>query len=165
MSKEIPLSQGKFALVNDKDFEELNKYKWHAQKHLHTFYAKRGKTKTNPRQPFMHRFILRTPDNMDTDHIDGNGLNNQRNNLRICTHSENMSNIRVNKLNSSGYGGVYLNKKSGKYYAQLRFNGNRIFIGSFSSPREAAKAYNKKAKELRGDFAQLNTIKEENNNE
>jgi len=92
--KKIKLTKKQVALVDDSDYEELNRFKWHARKTVKTFYAERTFTIGNGKRKnvFMHRYIMQTPKGFDTDHIDGNGLNNQRSNLRVCTRSENLRN-------------------------------------------------------------------------
>src|SRR5690348_11276017 len=103
--KKIKLTQGKYALVDDADFEYLNQWKWQAKKCSDTlFYAHRtqryGLRSENKKHHFkMHKLILKSPKGFEIDHEDGNGLNNQRKNLRICTHSQNGMN---KKLKSKG---------------------------------------------------------------
>jgi hypothetical protein len=157
--KKIPLTQGQFALVDDEDFEELNKHKWQANKSLHTYYAVRSftvskKIRINIK---MHRQILGITDSkIKCDHIDFNGLNNQRYNLREATHLENMLN-RKSKINSSSnYKGVYWRKDNKIWGAKINLKGNQIHLGFFLDEIEAAKTYDKKAKELFGQFAYLN---------
>ena len=162
--KEIQLSQfgknrGKYvALVDDEDFEALNQFRWHVSKSRNTIYAVRnvldGEKKTMMR---MHCMILKRK---GIDHIDMNGLNNQKDNLRLCTRSENSMNINKRKQESctSIYKGVAFYKHSGKWTAQIGINGKKIHIGYFASEVEAAKAYNAKAIELFCEFANLNLI-------
>lgn len=146
--KKIKLTQGKYALVDDEDYEELNKYKWCANNKKCTYYALRNvydKETKNTRTLFMHRIILNTKKGEIVDHIDGNGLNNQRNNIRICTYSENNINRRVPITNKSGFKGVYWNKKSRKWVVQIKKNGIRKFIGYFAEIEKAKDAYKKEA--------------------
>lgn len=155
--KEIKLSQGKTALVDDADFDWLNQWKWFAAKSKKTFYARRAKDKNQ--LVHMHREILGISSETDLmpDHIDRNGLNNQRFNLRIATITQNNSNqtIRVNK--SSKYRGVSI-RDDGRWKAEIRSNKKLFHLGYFNDERDAAIAYNKKAIELRGDFANLNLV-------
>jgi len=157
--KQIPLTQGQFALVDDEDFEELKKHKWYAYKSKYTFYAGRKlRLGVNKRQIIvMHRQILGLEDpKMQGDHIDWNGLNNQRHNLRIATNSQNVRNVRPNKNTSSKYKGVNWEKRDNVWRAQIQCDKRKIYIGSYKDEIEAAKAYDKKAKELFGEFAYLN---------
>jgi len=162
--KEIPLTLGQVAVVDDTDFKWLNQCKWSAYKHYNTFYARRsvwdGERHLNIK---MHREILglKRGDGKLTDHIDRNGLNNQRSNLRICTPTENSRN-RTNKKNtSSKYKGVSWRAKSKMWYVQIDYNKQRRYLGSFADEIEAAKVYDAKAKKLFGEFAYLNFPKKE----
>ena len=148
----IPLTQSKFAAVDVADYERLMAIRWHADKGNHTFYA-RGTLEG--KRISMHRFIMNPPEDMVIDHIDGNGLNNTRANLRICTHIQNLYNSRPVK-GTSAYKGVYWNGEKRKWNAQIRYNGRHIHIGYFDSEKEAARFRDKKAKELQGEFARLN---------
>lgn len=162
--KEIKLTQGKFALVDDEDFDELNKFNW--------FYCRgygfrnssrlNGPTRLIP----MHRVIMNTPKGMFTDHRDHNGLNNQKNNLRICNHAQNMANRRkqVNGITSKFKGVVVLNSRSGlnkSYRTYIEINGKKItksFPFTHDGEIAAAKHYNELAKKHFGEFAHLNEI-------
>lgn len=155
MTKEIPLTQNKFALVDDADYDWLMQWKWHAQHNGHNWYAARNQGK----RPFrtivqMHSVIAATPKGFDTDHIDGNGLNNQRDNLRVCTHAENRRNQGKQENNTSGYKGVVWDK--GKWRAEITVNRRKIRLGIFGDPEMAARAYDKAAKQYHGTFAKLN---------
>lgn len=156
--KQIPLTQGKFALVDDEDFEELNKHKWYAQKDGNTFYANRkvgigqGKEKVD----IMHRIILGVTDSkIKVDHIDHNGLNNQRQNLRIATSAQNAMNKKSSKNTSSKYKGVTY-RRLNKWEASIYLFKKYKYIGIFSTEIEAAKAYDEMAKLHFGEFACLN---------
>ena len=158
--KQIKLTQGKFALVDDSDYEELSKFKWCAVKGRHTFYAT-GKYKClsdgKRHKIYMHRQIMNTSRGIQTDHQNSNGLDNQRSNLRICTHSQNIRNQHKDfKETSSKYKGVYFKKSLGKWVTQIGQNFERIYLGCFSNEVDAALAYDKKAKELFGEYAYLN---------
>lgn len=172
MSKEINLSQNKIALVSDKDFPKLNLHKWYADKHGKSYYAVRSifVSKNKTKKCYMHREILGlSSSNIQIDHKDCNGLNNQRSNLRIASNSENQRNRRSVTNTSSKYKGVSIksNKENGKtfryYRARIKINGKESQLGTFpftiEGERKAAREYNKKAKELFGKFANLNIIK------
>lgn len=104
----------------------------------------------------MHRMLCGTGSEV-IDHIDGNGLNNQRSNLRPCTQSQNLANMRLSKHNTSGYKGVCKTSR-GTFHAGIYVNNKRIHIGVFKTPIEAALAYNKAAQKYHGNFARLNQV-------
>lgn len=93
---------------------------------------------------------------METDHVNGNPLDNRRENLRSCTRTENVHNTRMNHDNKSGFKGVYWNKRAKKWYAQIANNGKHHHLGTFNTAQEAAVAYNAVAHELHGEFAKPN---------
>lgn len=156
--KEIQLNKGKFALVDDEDFEYLNQFNWYAAKRKYTFYAVRNpKTKGHLGIDRLHRLIINKLLPTDIiDHIDGNGLNNQKNNLRICTKSQNAMNSHSHCNSVSGFKGVHFNKDFKKYRVSIFCNGKNMFLGYFNDEKDAAKAYDKAAKEYFGEFARLN---------
>lgn len=139
--KLIPLTQGKHTLVDDEDYGWLMLYKWHACHIRGQWYAIGAKGR-------MHRFIMNCPKAKEIDHIDGNTLNNQKYNLRICTHAENCQNRKANKKGSSRYKGVSWFCVIKKWQVKICHNGKSIFLGYYGSEAEAAKAYDKKAQEL-----------------
>lgn len=155
--KKILLSKGLVALVDDEDFEELSKFRWYAslnRKH----YARRHQMKDGKKvKVYMHRQILNVTDpKVFVDHIDGNGLHNCKINLRTASHSENLINITKRLGTSSKYKGVNYRKSTGKWQVQIQKKGKLYFVGSFINEVDAAKAYDKKAVELFGNFANLN---------
>lgn len=157
--KTIPLTQGKFALVDDEDFEELNKHKWYTRETFNIWYAVRAiwqGVNKNVKSISMHRFIMKTPKNMQTDHIDGNGLNNQRNNLRICNNMENGCNRKINKNNTSGFKGVSYKKSRETYEARIMYQKKSFYLGNYIKAKDAALAYDKAAKKLHKQFAKIN---------
>ena len=159
--KKIPLTQSLFALVDDSDFKELNRFKWYASKSRKTFYAVR-KCKCPVDDKWylirMHRQIMNTSRGIQTDHKNGNGLDNQRSNLRVCTHAENQHNRR-SYYGTSKYKGVYWFKRNKKWMAYIQQNGKHYNLGSFTNEIDAAKAHDTKAVELFGEFACLNFYK------
>ncbi len=144
-----------FSQVDDEDYAWLNLYQWNVKtwkKDSKVLYAR-----TIPSQGRipMHRMLF--PEHNKIDHIDGNGLNNQRNNLRLVTSVQNQMNIRKRGNNfTSSYKGVYWNKERKKWQVGIRINNKSIFLGRFNSEIEGAKAYDEKAKELFGEYACLN---------
>jgi hypothetical protein len=153
--KKIPLTQGKFAIVDDEDFEALLQFKWHVNRHRSTWYAVRwiGSQKIH-----MHRVITNAPLGMDVDHIDGDGLNNQRSNLRVCSKQENHWNQGLNRNSTSGFKGVVWHKWARKWQAHIRVNGKRLYLGLFNDKTAAARAYNEAATKHFGNFARLNNV-------
>jgi hypothetical protein len=147
--KEIKLTQGKVALVDDEDFEYLNQFKWCAFKGPFTYYAVKGKGPTTR----MHRLIMKTATGMEVDHIDHNGLNNQRSNLRNCKHAQNQMNKRSS--GTSKYLGVCLTGR-GQIIATICIGRKLIYIGAFKTEESAAHAYDIEARKLFGEFANLN---------
>jgi len=161
MAKEIQLTQGKVAIVDDEDFIELNKLKWHADKRANgKFYAVRKSICINGKyiNQKMHRMIVGDKLGLHTDHIDGDTLNNRRSNLRICTHQQNMMNKGVSKVNKSGYKGVLYVKSRKMYKASITLNRKIIQLGYFYYIKQAAIAYNAAALKYHGEFANLNKI-------
>jgi hypothetical protein len=158
--KEIKLSQrgknkGKYvALVDDDDFDCLNQFKWSVYKSSNSFYTIRAIRIDGRRiTQSMHCAIM---NGKGIDHIDHNGLNNQKSNLRFCTQGQNMMNTRKRENCSSIYKGVSFYKSYGRWKANTAINGKDIFLGYFDTEIEAAMAYNKKAIEIYGEFANLN---------
>jgi hypothetical protein len=149
--KEIPLTQGKVALVDDEDFERVNRFKWCATKSKYSHYARRTLKSIS-----MHRMIISAPSGFDVDHINGNGLDNRRENLRICTRSQNQWNMNNVRKGSSNYKGVSWNKCALKWAAIIQKNYKTYFLGYFESEIEAAENYDAKARELFGPFAKTN---------
>jgi len=157
--KEIKLPQDKICLVDDEDFELLSNKKWHILKGKNTVYVQtHSKINGKDTKDYMHRIIMKLDkyDKRQVDHTDGNGLNNQKSNLRICTSSQNTGNSKKQSNNTSGYKGVFYHKHSKKYQVQIMKNGKLTACGYFKTKEEAALAYDKKAKELFGEFAKLN---------
>jgi hypothetical protein len=157
MAKEIELTQGKVAIVDDEDYEWLNQWHWYAAKYGKTFYAARNEgTFPLKKTIYMHCVIMNTPAGMRIDHKDLNGLNNTRNNLRNSTHAQNKQNAGKYSNNTSGYKGVSWHKRIEKYTAQIVVNGKRINLGYFYDLKDAALAYDEAAKKYHGPFAKLN---------
>lgn len=152
--KEISLSQGKVAIVDEGDFEKLARWKWSIDG---SGYPQRSTAIGGKRRPIrMHREILGLVGREMADHIDGNRLNNRRCNLRRCVPSQNLSNRGKIRTNRSGYIGVSWCKEEGRYYSCISVKGKTVSLGRYVVLEDAARAYDKAAKELRGEFARLN---------
>ena len=165
--KLIPLSKtginkGKwFAQVDDADYDYFNQFNWTAQPHGKTVYAVRNITlPTGKRKALrLHREIMRLNDaKIEVDHIDLNGLNNQRSNLREANRLQNNRNTTSRICSTSKYLGVSMKRKHSnkKWVSQINFNGKKQHLGYFKYETDAAFAYDKKAKEIFGEFANLN---------
>lgn len=182
--KEIKLTQGKVALVDDEDFDYLNQWKWFAKKSGNNFYASRGVFSgkySKGGHPIattfqMHRELMQTSDNMLCDHADRDTLNNQKYNLRNCTKNQNGANKPSAKNSTSKYLGVSFRKNITKYKtragqkvsitkrwrATIKINHKCIHLAYFplteQGERDAALAYNTAAKKYHGEFANLNQV-------
>lgn len=148
-----------WALVDDEDFDDLSKHKWYSRKHGKTYYATRIITVCrSPRiriNIHMHREIMHAPTKLCVDHIDRNGLNNKRNNLRICTTKENQKNKGIQKNNTSGFKGVMWDKGCLKWRAQIQNDKKKIHLGLFDTVVEAYQEYCKASVIHHGKFSNL----------
>lgn len=157
--QKIRLSRGKFALVDDEDFEWLSKWKWYAAPQSGKWKAQSSqwsKEKKKQITVLMHRLLMKPKDLEEVDHRDRNPLNNQKENLRVCTGTENKRNIPKRKDNTTGFRGVY--RQNGKWSAKINHNWKAHFLGYFPTKQAAALAYNKAATVFHGEFAQLNAL-------
>ena len=153
----VPLTKGRFAKVSPCDYPEMMKYKWSARRTPWTCYASFYRTIKGRNKTFdMHRLIMNPPAGLIVDHIDGDGLNNCRPNLRLATPAQNSRNCcaKINVL--SKYKGVSPEKRRNCWRTTLTIDGKHIYLGQFNSEIEAAKAYDKGALKYHGRFARLN---------
>lgn len=159
--REIKLTKGCVALVDDEDYEYLNQWKWHTQLNSRTdaVYASRDiRINGVSKKVLMHRQIMGVSDpEILIDHIDHNGLNNTKANLRPCTKRQNQKNMSSHKGSSSKFVGVSWRPNRNKFRARI-FDGKEISLGHFDSEIEAAKAYNEAALRIHGEFANLNKV-------
>jgi hypothetical protein len=152
---------GLFALVDEADYPLVCDYRWNAVLDFNTFYAVRtwqeGRRSNRISHTVrMHRQIIIPPPGMVIDHIDRNGLNNTRANLRLCTDLQNRANRNMMAANTSGFTGVSFSKRNSKWKSTIHHAGAGVHLGYYATPEEAARAYDAAAIELRGEFAQLN---------
>jgi hypothetical protein len=163
MTKTIPLTRGKFAVVDDEDFDELSRYNWHCvtSKKSQTIYAARTATQAErmsgaPKFIKMHRQITMAPPRQRIDHKDGDGLNNRRDNLRFATHQQNMFNKSREQRSSAKYKG--LARHSTGWISSIIVNDKAHHLGIFPTQWAAAIVYNTAALRYFGEFARLNAI-------
>lgn len=157
MMKKIKLTQGKYAEVDDEDFEWLSQWKWYARNNKNTWYAVRNICKNGKRKIlYMHRVIMNCPKNKQIDHINHNGLDNRKINLRICTQSKNVMNSRKQKNTSSRYKGVNYHFILNKWRSTIQINRKYKHLGYYKDEIISAKIYDYKAKELFGEYSYLN---------
>lgn len=154
--KEIKLTKGEVALIDDCDYDLISRYKWQLlnhgkRKYAYTTYSVKNRTQ----HIYMHRLIMDTPKGMEVDHINFNGLDNRRANLRNCSKSQNHFNFRKAK-STSIYKGVTLVPSTGKWHARIKINQKTIHLGTYVEEVDAAKVYDKAAIELAGEYAILN---------
>src|SRR3990167_1954504 len=137
----IRLTGGKFAQVDDDDYESVSRFPWYAKRHSpgkfqaarSTYFPKTGKRETI----LMHRALLRVGAGLLVDHVDGDPLNNKRENLRACTRSQNKQNAVRHRNCQSKFKGVHLLRKTGKWMARITTSGRRMSLGYFADEAEA----------------------------
>lgn len=152
--KEISLTKGKVTLVDEEDYAELSKYKWCC--HPKGYACRRSGDIKNVMM--MHTQIINTPKGMETDHINGNKLDNQRKNLRICTRGENARNCKKPTMGKNHYKGVSWHKDAKKWEAYIHFKDRKYHLALCRGEKDAVIYYNVAAQILFGKFARLNFI-------
>ncbi len=157
--RRIPLTQGKYAIVDPDDYRSLSKYKWRISKTKgkNVTYAERSIRRPNGKYSriLMHRQLIDVPDGYVIDHINGCGLDNRRANLRLATVAQNAWNTKKRNPRS-GYKGVCFASDKGRWRASIVCNKKRIHLGYFRDKRQAARAYDKAAGKYHGRFAKTN---------
>lgn len=152
----IALSKGLYALVDAEDLDLVSSFRWHAKHSKGNWYAS---TRIDGDTVFMHNLILGWRKGFEVDHVDRNGLNNLKSNLRHSTLSQNRANVSLRKDNNTGFKGVSFNKAAKKWIAYINKDKKRKHLGFYITAKEAARAYNIAAFELFGEFAWLNPIR------
>lgn len=149
------IGRNHYTIVDTKNLPRLSKHRWFASKNKNTYYAHRQEDGKNI---YMHHEVLGiVGQGKEADHRNGNGLDNRECNLRECTHQQNLQNQRKRKNCSSQYKGVWWSKNARKWQVQITcLDGTKKHIGYFDFELDAAKAYDEKAKEIFGSFANLN---------
>lgn len=158
--KYITLTQNQVAIVDDEDYEMLMRHKWYAFKGTaKTFYARTNvrcpEAKSRQQNIKMHRVIMNYPESK-IDHINGNGLDNRKCNLRLCNQSQNKQNMDKRIDNTSGFKGVTYCKRNKKFIAQIFVNNYNKNLGAYICKEDAARAYDLAAAKYFGEFARLN---------
>jgi len=155
MTKEIPLTKGAVALVDDDMYDYLMQWKWHLGSQG---YAVRNckRTEVGRKKISMHTMIIKPVFNMVFDHASGNKLDNTRKNLRLCTKAQNSYNKHSQRNNKSGFRGVYWHKNNKGWQAQIRVNYKNIYIGTYHDAELAARAYDAEARKHFGKYARTN---------
>ena len=157
--KTIPLTRGYFTKVDDEDYEKFASIRWQAMVDSRSKMVRASRKGGNPRTTiYLSREIMNAPKGKLVDHVNGNQLDNQKQNLRLCTHAENLQNRGPTKSNTSGFKGVCFDKNLKKWRAQIGFKMKRRYIGSFNTKKEAALAYDRFTRKLHGKFAKPNLL-------
>lgn len=157
---EIYVGDGLFAICDWSDWPTVRSHRWNLSTRTKSpFYAITNiRTETHRTTTTMHQMILPCPAGSMPDHINGNGLDNRRQNLRVATKQQNAFNQRLNSRNNSGFRGVCWDRQHGAWRATIRIKQKRIHLGRFAEKIDAARAYNVAAKEMIGEFAKINDV-------
>lgn len=155
--RRILLSAGESAMVDDEDYHWLSQYEWYLIENGDHRYASRTETRDSKSYTvLMHREILGVVDRSEVDHINNDGLDNRRHNLRRCSHTQNMQNRVIHRNNKSGFKGVWF--CSHRWRVAIRVNNKPVHLGYYDDKIDAARAYNKAASAYFGEFAKLNQL-------
>lgn len=160
MAREIPLTQGKVAIVDDSDYEWLSQFKWCMHNNgsaMRRLYSPKGQPQS---AILMHREIIQPPAGLTVDHIDGDRLNNQRGNLRVCTIAENVRNKGKQSPQlrpfTTPFKGVHFDPRTRRWRASVQRDGKVFRLGRYPTDAEAARAYDCAAIQIHGEFARTN---------
>lgn len=155
---------GKHSLVDDEDYSKISSFKWFSDGR----YAMRSKKYPGKRSSYfiyMHRFIMDQPtkkeNGLEVDHVNGDGLDNRKENLRICEHYQNKANSKTQSNNSTGYRGVWYStdqKRRKRWVAEIKLKGKKKHLGRYLTKEEAAVAYNIASEKYHGDYGRLNNV-------
>jgi hypothetical protein len=152
-ARQVPLTRGLVALVDETDWPVVSQFKWRPYRGTSTWYAIAD---IDGHRVRMHRLILKPPDDVLVDHRNHNGLDNTRRNIRPCNNQQNVMNARAKRRGTSRFKGVCWHKASGKWSAEIFYNEQKWHLGLFVNEEDAARSYDRKAAELFGQFAYLN---------
>ncbi|MBI5643318.1 MAG: HNH endonuclease [Deltaproteobacteria bacterium] len=155
----IPLTKGHVAIVDEEDYGRVSMMRWYA--HSEGYAVNDGRKRGGSGMVLMHRFILNAPVGIDVDHVDGDGFDNRRVNLRMATRSQNNMNSRKRDRCTSRFKGVSWGKRDRKWVAQIKKDGVHYNLGYFSEELLAAKAYDRAAKMMFKEYARLNFPEED----
>jgi hypothetical protein len=148
----VPLTRGYEAIIDAADVPLVEGLNWHAAVQAHAVYAYTSeRSGKKQRSIYMHRLIMGAPKGILVDHLNSNGLYNNRNNLRLANAKQNCQNRRISVSSTSGFKGVDF-RSNGKWRSRIELNGNRIFLGYFNSPEEAHAAYCAASEKYHGEF-------------
>lgn len=157
MKLKLHSKQEAYTIIDDEDYDKVSKFKWYLSRYGYARTSAYIGTINGKEQRIeyrLHRFLLSAPKGKEVDHVNRDKLDNRKHNLRLSTRSQNMANTGLSVDNTTGFRGVSSHKNA--WQASIRFNGKLIYLGRYTSPQKAAKAYNEKAKELFSDFAYIN---------